>query len=102
MEDWTDIFAEELKDVEIPLPADDWDVVREKYVARSRRKKFVAWLGAASAAAALVVFAVLFAGGADSPAGMTLTADNEVLETVAVSDTVEVRTETEEVPEQAV
>lgn len=102
MEDWTDIFAEELKDVEMPLPADDWDVVREKYVAKSRRKKFVAWLGAASAAAALVVFAVLFGGGADSPAGMTLTADNEVLERVAVPDTVEVRTETEEVPEQAV
>ena len=33
MEDWTDIFAEELKEIEVSLPADDWDVVQQKYTA---------------------------------------------------------------------
>ena len=68
MEDWTDVFAEKLKDVEEALPADDWTVVRQKYAAAKRRRKAVlwSWIGAASAAAAAVaVFAVLFDAGSD-------------------------------------
>lgn len=68
MEDWTDIFAEKLKDVEEALPADDWTVVRQKYAAAKRRRKAVlwSWIGAASAvAAAVAVFAVLFDAGSD-------------------------------------
>ena len=66
MKDWTDIFAEELKKIEETLPADDWTVVRQKYVAAKRRRKVVlwSWIGAASAvAAAVAVFAVLFDAG---------------------------------------
>lgn len=103
MEDWTDIFSEELKDVEMPLPADDWDVVREKYAAHRRRNRIAAWISGASAvAAALAVFAVLFTGGTDSPADMSLTADSKVPETVAVPDSVQLQAESGEVPESVV
>ena len=94
MEEWTDIFSEELKDVEMPLPADDWDVVREKYAAHRRRKRIAAWISGASAvAAALAVFAVLFTGGTDSPADMSLTADSKLPDTVAVPDSVQLQAE---------
>lgn len=103
MEDWTDIFSEELKDVEIPLPADDWDVVREKYAAHRRRKRFAAWISAASAvAAALAIFVVLFTGETDSPVDMSLLADNKKPEAVAAPDSVHLQTESEEMQEPVV
>ena len=63
MEDWTDIFAEELKEIEVSLPADDWDVVQQKYTAAQRRRKAVVWWwtgAAASVAAVLAVVIFLF------------------------------------------
>lgn len=63
MEDWTDIFAEELKEIEVSLPADDWDVVQQKYAAAQRRRKAVVWWwtgAAASVAAVLAVVIFLF------------------------------------------
>ncbi len=67
MGDWTDIFAEGLKEIEETLPTDDWTVVRQKYIAAKRRRKAVlwSWIGAVSAAAAVAVFAVLFDAGSD-------------------------------------
>lgn len=71
MEDWTDIIADELKDVEVPLPADDWDVVHRKYADVRRRRKLVLWWRAgvvASVAAVLAVVLLLFRGNpADEP-----------------------------------
>lgn len=76
MEDWTDIFAEELKDIEETLPADDRKVVRQKYAAARRRRKAVLWAAVAGVAAVLTVFAVLFAG--DSASELPLVADSEI------------------------
>lgn len=61
MEDWTDIFAGGLKDVEAPLPEGDWDALREKHDAVQRRRKAAAWrwFGAVTSAAA-VIAAVFF------------------------------------------
>ena len=50
MEDWTDIIAEELKDIEEPLPAGDWDVVHRKYADVRRRRKIVLWWRAGAVA----------------------------------------------------
>lgn len=60
MEDWTDIFADGLKDVEAPLPEGDWDVLQKRYDAVQRRRRTAVWrwLGAATSAAA--VLAVVF------------------------------------------
>lgn len=60
MEEWTDIFAEELKDIEAPLPDGDLDMFRAKYDAVQRRRKAVVWrwLGAVSSVAA--VLAIVF------------------------------------------
>ena len=61
MEDWTDIIGRELENIEVPPPADDWDVLQQKYAAARRRRKAAvfAWTGgfaAAAAAVALVLF----------------------------------------------
>ncbi len=76
MEDWTDIFAEELKDIEETLPADDWAVVQQKYAAARRRRKVVLWSAVAGVAAVLTVFAFLFVG--DSASELPLMADREI------------------------
>lgn len=81
MEDWTDIFGEELRNFEETLPADDWAVVQQKYSAAKRRRKALLWslTGVASAvAAALAVFVVLFADGSDSPSGLPVIADSGI------------------------
>lgn len=93
MEDWTDIFAEELKDIEETLPADDWTVVRQKYAAVRRRRKAVLWSAVAGVAAVLAVFAVLFAG--DFASELPLVADREIPaiepEIPVVSDSLQVQ-----------
>lgn len=55
MEDWTDIFADGLKDVDAPLPEGDWNDLQN---AVQRRRKAAAWrwLGAVASAAAMLVF----------------------------------------------
>lgn len=58
MEDWTDIFADGLKDVEAPLPEGDWNDFQN---AVQRRRKAVAWRWFGAVASAAAVFAaVLF------------------------------------------
>ena len=61
MNDWTDIIGEELREFEVPLPADDWDVLQQRRAATARRRKVVAWswAGAVASVAAVVAFAVL-------------------------------------------
>lgn len=59
MKDWTDIFAEGLKDIEETLPADDWTFVQQKYAAARRRRRAVLWSAVSGVAAVLAVFAVL-------------------------------------------
>ena len=62
MEDWTDIIGEELKNVEEPLPADDWSLLQQKYAVAQRRKKAAAfaWAGGiTSLAAALALMFLL-------------------------------------------
>ena len=61
MEDWTDIIGEELEAIEEPLPADDWNVLQQKYAAARRRRKAAvfAWIGGVTSAAAAVALALL-------------------------------------------
>lgn len=61
MEDWTDIIGEELENISEPLPADDWNVLQQKYAAARRRRKAAvfAWIGGAASAAAAVALALL-------------------------------------------
>lgn len=80
MEDWTDIFAEGLKDIEETLPADDWTVVRQKYFAVKRRRRAVIWSSVAGVAAVLAVFAVLFSGDVGSDPVPSLVTDNQALQ----------------------
>lgn len=67
MEDWTDIIADDLKDIEEPLPAGDWDVVHRKY-ADVRRRKLVLWWRAGAVASVAAVLAVLLLLFRDNPA----------------------------------
>jgi hypothetical protein len=62
MEDWTDIIGEELENIEVPLPADDWSVLQQKYAAAQRRKKAAAfaWAGGVTSVAAAVALVLLF------------------------------------------
>ena len=94
MEDWTDIIGEELRDVEEPLPADDWGVLQQKYAAARRKKRTVAfaWSGAvASVAAVLAVFVLAFreVPSSDSMVNPSVSPDNQYL--AEVVDTVGVR-----------
>ena len=57
MEDWTDIFADGLKDVEAPLPEGDWNDLQN---AVQRRRKAVAWRWFGAVASAAAVFAAVF------------------------------------------
>ena len=57
MEDWTDIFADGLKDVEAPLPEGDWNDFRN---AVQRRRKAVAWRWFGAVASVAAVFAAVF------------------------------------------
>lgn len=91
MEDWTDIIAEELKDIEEPLPAGDWDVMHRKYEDVRRRRKIVLWWRAgavASVAAVLAVLLLVFRGNpADEPdVPVYSEAQIEVMPSVAADD----------------
>lgn len=82
MEDWTDIFAEGLKDIEESLPADDWTVLQQKYSAAKRRRKTLLWsfTGVASAvAAAVALFVIIFNGAPEATSDMPQMADNETI-----------------------
>lgn len=57
MEDWTDIFADGLKDVEAPLPEGDWNDFQN---AVQRRRKAVEWRWFGAVASAAAVFAAVF------------------------------------------
>ena len=63
MEDWTDIIGEELEGIEESLPADDWNVLQQKYAA-SRKKRdahVYAWsAGLAGIAASVAMLMFLF------------------------------------------
>lgn len=61
MEDWTDIIGEELGNISEPLPADDWNVLQQKYAAAQRKKRAVAfaWAGGITSVAAAVALVLL-------------------------------------------
>ena len=61
MEDWTDIIGEELENIEEPLPADDWNVLQQKYVAAQKKKRAAAfaWAGGITSVAAAVALVLL-------------------------------------------
>ena len=88
MEDWTDIIGEELENIEEPLPADDWNVLQQKYAAARRRRKAAvfAWVGGVTSVAAAVVLALMLIRPAD-PAVLEedMIAEAEVLEEVPVA-----------------
>ena len=87
MEDWTDIIGEELVNISEPLPADDWNVLQQKYAAARRRRKAAvfAWVGGVTSVAAAVVLALMLIRPAD-PAVLEgdMVAEAEVLEAVPV------------------
>lgn len=94
MEDWTDIFGEELKDIEETLPADDWAVVQQKYSAVQRRRKAVWWWSgaAASVAAVLALVLLLFRNVPVQEPQMPVIADNAVVaDSLEVMDTLEIQ-----------
>lgn len=69
MNDWTDMIGEELKGFEVPLPADDWDMLQRKRAAALRRRKVLLWSWAgvaASVAAVLAVVVMMFRGDSDA------------------------------------
>ena len=68
MEDWTDIIGEELENIEEPLPADDWNVLQQKYAAARRRRKAAvfAWVGGVTSVAAAIALALLLIRPSDS------------------------------------
>ena len=88
MEDWTDIIGEELDNIEEPLPADDWNVLQQKYAAAQRKKRAAAfaWAGGITSVAAAVVLALMLIRHAD-PTVMEedMIAEAEVLEEVPVA-----------------
>ena len=88
MEDWTDIIGEELGNISEPLPADDWNVLQQKYAAARRRRKAAvfAWVGGVTSVAAAVVLALMLIRPAD-PAVLEgdMIAEAEVLEAVPVA-----------------
>ena len=88
MEDWTDIIGEELENIEEPLPADDWNVLQQKYAAARRRRKAAvfAWVGGVTSVAAAVVLALMLIRPAD-PAVLEgdMVAEAEVLEAVPMA-----------------
>ena len=88
MEDWTDIIGEELGNISEPLPADDWDVLQQKYAAARRRRKAAvfAWIGGVTSVAAAVVLALLLIRPSEpSVLERDMVAEAEVLGAVPVA-----------------
>ena len=88
MEDWTDIIGEELDNIEEPLPADDWNVLQQKYAAAQRKKRAAAfaWAGGIKSVAAAVVLALMLIRPADPTVlEEDMIAEAEVLEEVPVA-----------------
>ena len=88
MEDWTDIIGEELGNISEPLPADDWNVLQQKYAAARRRRKaaLFAWAGGvASAAAAVALILLLIRPSEPFVLEGDMVAEAEVLEEVSVA-----------------
>lgn len=88
MKDWTDIIGEELGNISEPLPADDWDVLQQKYAAARRRRKAAvfAWIGGVTSVAAAVVLALLLIRPSEpSVLEGDMVAEAEVLGTVPVA-----------------
>ena len=91
MEDWTDIIGEELADIEEPLPADDWNVLQQKYAASKRKKRAAvfAWAGSLTGIAAAVALVLLLMRPGESPVMDDLTAEEiPPVEDVMPADTV--------------
>ena len=104
MEDWTDIIGEELENIEEPLPADDWCVLQQKFVAARRRKKAAAfaWAGGITSVAAAAALVLLLIRPATVPADNNLVADQlPPIEEVVPVDTVSIESQSEnvEIPE---
>ncbi len=78
MEDWTDIIGEELADIEEPLPADDWNVLQQKYAASKRKKRAAvfAWAGSLTGIAAAIALVLLLMRPGESPVMDDLTAED--------------------------
>ena len=88
MEDWTDIIGEELGNISEPLPADDWNVLQQKYAAARRRRKAAvfAWVGGVTSVAAAVVLALMLIRPSEpSVLERDMIAEAEVLEAVPVA-----------------
>lgn len=81
MNDWTEIIGEELREAEVPLPADDWDVLQRRHAAVRRRRRLAVWSWTGGVAAAVVAVALVLFGG-DGPAEIerVLVAESEVVE----------------------
>ena len=89
MEDWTDIIGEELGNISESLPADDWNVLQQKYAAARRRRKAAvfAWVGGLTSAAAAAVALALLLIRPSEPFVLEgdMVAEAEVLEEVPVA-----------------
>ena len=68
MEDWTEIIGEELENIEEPLPADDWNVLQQKYAAALKKKRAAAfaWAGGFTSVAAAIALVLMLVHPAPS------------------------------------
>ena len=117
MEDWTDIIGEELEGIEESLPADDWNVLQQKYAA-SRKKRAAhvyAWsAGLAGIAASVALLLFLFRPDAPvvdrsliadelPPVEELMPAEEPVtVDTVATEDFADDHADPSDVPEETV
>ena len=92
MKDWSDIIGEELKDIEEPLPADDWSVLQQKYASSRRSRKIVllAWAGGITSVAAAVALVLMLVRHDMSPVNDSLVADelSPIVETMPADTSV--------------
>lgn len=57
MDEWLEIIGERLREAQVPLPVDDWEVFEANMKAKKRHSSFVRWVAAASLVAAAAVTA---------------------------------------------
>ncbi len=78
--DWSDILGDKLRDVQMPLPEGDWEVLQGRYAARKRAQVFRYWVSAAAVAAVILLFFFTAGGEMDRHTNDPLMANAKIAE----------------------